>query len=79
MSQCSRWQISTSASHSSGSRRMLVLPRPATTLRLTNRLPVTAAPYLIQMPQGKRPVLRKWLSLRSAVGPPSAAPWRSGW
>ena len=42
--QCSRWQISTSASHSSGSRRMLVRPRPATTLRLIKRLPVTAAP-----------------------------------
>ena len=38
----SRVQISVSASHSSGSRRMLVRPRPATMFRFTNRLLVTS-------------------------------------
>jgi hypothetical protein len=37
-SPCSRLQISASASHNSGSRRMQVRPRLATMLRLTNRL-----------------------------------------
>src|ERR1700733_2603353 len=61
MSWRSRWQISSSASHNSGSSRMLVLPRPATTLRLINRLPGTAAPCLV-MPTEAHDRPKKWLS-----------------
>ena len=60
MSWRSRRQISASASHSSGSSRMLVRPRSATTLRLISRLPDTAAPCSVQ-PDCNTSVLRNGL------------------
>jgi len=45
---------------------MLVLPRPATTLRLTNRLSVTAAPCLVRA-QGNTRILRNRCHGRPAL------------
>jgi hypothetical protein len=68
---CSRLPISASASHNSGSRRMLVRPRPAMTFLFTNRLRTPALTFLMT-----RICQRRWLGFPAPLAQARQTRWQ---